>query len=141
MKINMTPGRIIVGRLKKGEDLLGGLERICAEEGIKLGEVTALGAVKGARIGYYDQDKRQYFYLEFKEHLEILALVGNVSLKDGKPFVHAHVTFGNEKGEAVGGHLAEGAEVFACEYSIREYLSAAALERAHDEATGLFLWK
>ncbi|MHC1725518.1 MAG: PPC domain-containing DNA-binding protein [Syntrophobacteraceae bacterium] len=140
MQINATPGRIIVGRLQKGDDLLRALEKICSDEGIKLGELSALGAVKNARIGYYDQEKREYFYIGLTEHLEILTLAGNVSLKEGKPFVHAHVTLGNERGEAFGGHLAEGTEVFACEYSIREYLSTTSLERTHDDATGLFLW-
>ncbi len=141
MRISVTPGRILMGRLQKGDDLLQALETMCSGENIRLGEVSALGAVKNARIGYYDQNRREYFYIELAEHLEILKLAGNVSLRDGKPFVHAHATFGNEKGEAFGGHLAEGTEVFACEYIIREYLSTASLERSHDDATGLFLWR
>ena len=141
MQVNVKPGRIIVGRLKKGDDLLDALQRICSDQEIRLGDIRALGAVKSARIGYYDQDRREYFFVDLAKHLELLALTGNVSIRDGKPFIHAHATFADSKGEAFGGHVAEGTEVFACEFSIREYLSDTAFERAMDDETGLFLWR
>lgn len=61
-------------------------------EQITLGEVRAIRAVTKARLGLYDQAKQVYEYLDFDQPLEIVTLMGNVSLKDGKPFVHAHVT-------------------------------------------------
>ena len=119
MEIIVTPGRRIMGRLAKGDDLLLALEQRCLEAGIKLAEVRAIGAVSQARVGFYDQEKRKYDFLEMKKPLEILALVGNVSLKDGKPMVHAHITLGDAQGRAFGGHLAEGTRVFACEFEIQ----------------------
>ena len=35
----------------------------------------------------------------------LLAGSGNVSLRDGRPFLHAHATFCDRQGSAVGGHL------------------------------------
>jgi predicted DNA-binding protein with PD1-like motif len=141
MQDSVKPGRIVMGRLKKGDDLLGALQQICSGQEIRLGDIRALGAVKNARIGYYYQDGREYNFVDLAQHLELLALVGNVSIKDGKPFLHAHVTFANSQGQAFGGHLAQGTEVFACEYTITEYLSNAPFERVHDDETGLALWK
>ncbi len=43
-------------------------------------------------------------------------------------------------GRAVGGHLAEGAPVFACEFVIYEYLADQTLARQNDPETGLMLW-
>ena len=86
------PGRCFMGRLAKGEDLLAALERLCQEHGITLGEVRALGAVSRARVGFYNQEERKYYFLNFDQPLEILSLTGNVSMRDGKPMVHAHVT-------------------------------------------------
>lgn len=140
MKINTTPGRTLTGRLQKGEDLLRGLEKVCREEKFRLGELRALGAVARARLGYYDQGRREYRFIAFDEPLEIVSLVANVSIKDGEPFVHAHVTLADSRGAAFGGHLAEGTEVFACEYTITEQLFDGAIERSFDEATGLYLW-
>ncbi len=140
MNITVTPGRKIVGRLAKGEDLLMALERLAQEHGITLGEVTAIGAVSQARIGYYHQEERKYYFLDLARPLEILSLIGNISVKDGKPMVHAHVTLGDSEGRAFGGHLAEGTLVFACEFAILEHQSAISLVRQMDETTGLFLW-
>jgi predicted DNA-binding protein with PD1-like motif len=140
MNITVTPGRKIIGRLAKGDDLLAALEGLAKEHGITLGEVTAIGAVSQARIGYYHQAERQYYFLDLARPLEILSLVGNISLKDGKPMVHAHVTLGDNDGRAFGGHLAEGTLVFACEFAILEHQSPISLVRQMDEPTGLFLW-
>jgi hypothetical protein len=140
MQINITPSRRIMGRLTKGGDLLGALENCCRELNITLGEVVAIGAVTKARVGYYDQTAQKYQFLEFNQPLEILSLTGNVSLKDGKPFVHAHITLGGAEGQALGGHLAEGTVVFAGEFILQEYHSDQTLVRQLDNATGLFLW-
>ena len=116
------------------------LTAICQEMGITLGEVKAIGAVSRARVGYYHQDTRQYEWLDLNRHLEILALEGNISLNDGKPFVHAHVMLGDGEGRAYGGHLAEGTMVFAAEFVIQELKAERYLNRQMDEETGLFLW-
>jgi hypothetical protein len=140
MVFHGQPGRVLVGRLAHGADLLAELNRISAEAGVRAGRVEAIGAVSRARFGYYDQKRREYGYIECQEPLEILALVGNVSLKDGQVFVHAHVTLADEAGRAFGGHLAEGTTVFAAEYRIEE-LTGIALHRTPDAATGLTTWE
>ena len=81
----LKPVKTFMGKLKHDGDLIGELTKICLDNEIKLGKVEALGAVKKAKIGYYDQDRKEYNFLEIDRHLEIISLVGNVSLKDGKP--------------------------------------------------------
>jgi hypothetical protein len=44
------------------------------------------------------------------------------------------------KGATLGGHLAEGTVIFACEAAIQEYQSGEPLVRQLDKDTGLFLW-
>ena len=140
MNIAVNPGRKIIGRLAKGEDLLAALEKLALDHSITLGEVSAIGAVSQARVGYYNQAERKYYYIDLARPLEILNLIGNISVKDGKPMVHAHVTLGDKDGQAFGGHLAQGTLVFACEFTIQEYRSTTALVRQMDDPTGLFLW-
>ncbi|MFW5958032.1 MAG: PPC domain-containing DNA-binding protein [Desulfosalsimonas sp.] len=131
--------KLYIGRLKHGADLLEEITEACKKENIKLGRVEALGAVKKARLGYYDQEAREYGFFTIDHPVEITALIGNVSLKDGEPMVHAHVTLADEDGKAYGGHLAPETVVFACEIII-EALEGPALERKFDEETGLTLW-
>ncbi|MEP7081729.1 MAG: PPC domain-containing DNA-binding protein [Chloroflexota bacterium] len=135
----VTSARAFVGRLETGSDLVEEIERYCAEQGITAAQVTAIGAVRRARYAYYEQDARRYRELESESHHEITGFVANVSLRDGRPFLHAHATFSDADGQTIGGHLLPGIEVFAAEVMIRE-LAGVALIRQHDEETGLALW-
>jgi len=136
---SVTSGRAFVGRLETGSDLVEEIERHCAEQGITAAQVTAIGAVRRARFAYYEQDTHQYRELESGSHHEITGFVANVSLRDGRPFLHAHATFSDADGQTLGGHLLPGIEVFAAEVMIREF-AGVALVRQHDEETGLALW-
>ena len=132
-------GRAFVGRLEIGSDVVEEIERLCAERSVLAAQVTVIGAVRRASYAYYEQVDHRYLELESASHHEIVGFVGNVSLRDDRPFLHAHATFADATGATVGGHLLRGCEVFAAEVMIRE-LGDVSLVRAHDEQTGLALW-
>ncbi|MBN2313764.1 MAG: DNA-binding protein [Sedimentisphaerales bacterium] len=136
----VTPRRTFMGKLKFGADLLEELTAVCVENDIRLGRVEALGAVRQARIGYYDQQAKEYDFHEMDEPLEITKLIGNISLRDGKPMVHAHITLADSEGNAYGGHLAPGTIIFATEFIITAY-DGPDFVREYDKPTGLPLWK
>lgn len=135
------PGRVFAARLPKGADLLAALTELCAVQGVNHGEVTAIGALTEARLGYYNQERRRYEIITVAAHCEIVSLVGNISLKDGRPFVHAHLAVAGADGRVSGGHLVEGCPVFAGEAVVRELDVAEPLERDYDGPTGLALWR
>jgi uncharacterized protein len=135
----VTPGRMFVGRLEGGSDLMAELERICAERDIRAGWVSVIGAVSHAAFAYYEQTDHRYLELSSDTHHEIVGFVGNVSLRDGVPFLHAHATFADASGACVGGHLLRGVTVFVAEFTIRE-LTGVELVRTYDEELGLALW-
>jgi len=136
----VTAGRRLMGRLPQGADLLETLNDLCAKENITAGEVRAIGALTKAVLGFYNQQNREYEYLNLNRSLEIVSLIGDISLKDGRPFVHAHVSLGDERGQIWGGHLAPGSEVFACEAVLVQYQTDKPFERGFDQGTGLLLW-
>ena len=134
-------GRSFAGRLIYGEDLLQSLEEICRKENIAAGTLSVIGAVKKAKVGYYDQSARKYNEpISIERCFEIASCIGNISLKDGKIFVHAHITFADLEGKCFGGHLMPGTVLFAAEYYIEE-LTGLSLERKHNDETGLSLWE
>lgn len=139
MKTYENTTKIVMGRLPFAGDLLEELNGICRTHNITLGRVEALGAVSQARLGFYHQSDKTYQFLTFDEPMEITNLVGNISLKDGLPFVHAHVTLSDHQGRAWGGHLAPGTTIFACEAIIQPFLGTP-LNRGLDQQTGLPLW-
>lgn len=131
--------RILLARLDRGDDLLEALTALCEAERIEVGTLQAIGAVERAVVGYYDQTAGHYEELVFEEGLEIASLTANVSIKDGAPFVHAHVTLSDAQGRCVGGHLMPGTRVFACELALRVFTGTPPV-RGLDEATQLALW-
>jgi len=132
-------GRVFVGRLETGDDLVQALETVCAEQEIRAAWVSVIGAVRHASFAYYEQEEQRYLELESDEHHEITGFVGNVSIREGRPFLHAHATFCASNGDAAGGHLLPGCEVFAAEFAIRE-MTGVELARTPDEVSGLSLW-
>jgi len=134
-----TTGDTLVCRLPHGKDLLEAVTEICIDNSIHMASLSGIGALDGVRIAYYDQEKRVYNEIAFEGHFEILSLLGNISIRDGKPMCHAHIICGDEKGDTFGGHLVTGCTIFACELVIFP-LQGEPQVRGFDEETGLPLW-
>jgi hypothetical protein len=84
----------------------------------------AIGALSSAKVGWFNwQTKKYETAAEFQEQLEVLSLIGDVALKDGKPVIHAHLIVGRKDGTAHGGHLLEA--------RVRPTLEVVLIESAH----------
>lgn len=134
-----SAGRAFVGRLEPGDDLVEEIEHLAAEYEIRAAWVSVIGAMRHASFAYYDQEDRRYIELDSDEHHELFGFVGNISVRDGRAFLHAHAGFAARNGSTVGGHLLPGCEVFVAEVTIRE-MTGVELIRTPDEVTGLSLW-
>ena len=131
--------RVLLGRLEKGEDVLGGLTEFCVQHGVMVGAIQAIGAVQRGGVGYYDQVNATYRERRFDEGMEIACLMGKISIREGDVFLHCHVVLANAEGHCFGGHLLDGNVTFACEFVVTA-LDGPVPDRMHDEATGLMLW-
>jgi predicted DNA-binding protein with PD1-like motif len=125
-------------RLKHDADLVQSITELARSRGIEAGSFTAIGALKRARLGYYDQKNHEYREIKIDSPHEMASCTGNISLKDGEPFAHVHVVLADEAGNTKAGHLLKGI-VFAAEVHLRQ-LKGPKLERKYDEVTGLSLW-
>ena len=132
-------GRVFIARLKHDAELLKSIIDFAKEKKITAGVFSIVGAVKRARISYYDQRKHEYLTTPLDEPLEIASCIGNLSLKGGEPFAHIHIVLADSRGRARAGHLV-GATVFAAELHLQELIGPE-LVREHDDVTGLALWK
>jgi predicted DNA-binding protein with PD1-like motif len=125
-------------RLKPDADLVQSVTELASNKGIEAGSFTAIGALKRARLAYFDQKDNKYREITIDSPHEMASCTGNISLKDGQPFVHAHVVLADETGNTRAGHLVEGT-VFAAEVHMHQ-LKGPRLERQYDKTTGLSLW-
>lgn len=126
-------------RLPPGTDLLEGLTQAAKDREITTAWINVIGAVRRFAYGYYDQQKKEYVTLTHDGELELSAAMGNVTLKDGEPFVHMHVLCSKEDGSTIGGHLMAGTEVFVCEAMFQVFRGEGPV-REPDEETGLPMW-
>jgi predicted DNA-binding protein with PD1-like motif len=126
-------------RLEQGEDLYEDITKGIRDLGIEAGTVQVIGSLTHARFAYYNQDRQEYEEHEFPGGSEIASCIGNVSIKDGEPFLHAHLVVSGSDGKAVGGHLLPGSKVFLAEVYVRA-LGGEAPVRKVDETLGLPVW-
>jgi uncharacterized protein len=91
----------------KGEEVRKGLLAFARKNRLVGGHFSAIGAVSQASLGFFDRQKKDYLRIAQNEQAEVLSLVGNLALKDDRPFFHAHVVLGLPDGSTRGGHLFE----------------------------------
>ncbi len=138
LKRGFKQGRCLLVRLDHGADIVKQISDLLDKEKIDVAAFFAIGALTEAEIAYYDQVSHEYKAISIKESVELVSCTGNVSLRDGRPFLHAHAALAFSDGKVVGGHLTSGL-VFAAEAFIQELLGEP-LVRVHDSITGLYLW-
>jgi len=97
----------IVFRLEIGEALMESVQKIAASENVKLASISGIGACSKIEMGYIDLSIKDYVFKIFEGNMEILQATGNITLKDGEPFPHIHISVANEECKAFGGHLNE----------------------------------
>ncbi len=135
--MRFSRGRNFLFRVPEGRELLGFVNDFAKRNNILIGTISAIGSLRNPKIGYFDEEARQYRAIKLSGLYELVSLSGNISLKDGEPFAHIHVALGGPDGGLYGGHLVEG-EVFVAEVFLRELLGPL-LERKPQE-NGLTLW-
>ena len=121
----------------KGEEVVEGLTLFAGRERLRASQVTAIGALSGVVLGYFDRRTRQYRRIPVDEQVEVLSLLGVVTLDGEKPKLHAHIVVGTSDGNARGGHLLEGHVWPTLEVIVEE--SPRHLQRRTDPESGLAL--
>ena len=126
-------------RLAKGEELISSLVKFCEEQGIKNAVFQGIGAVGPVEIGYYNLASKEYFFRHEEGEFEVASMQGNITLVDGKPFVHAHAVLSrcDETLECFGAHFKEA--YIAVTLEIFMTVLDSSIERKMDDAIGLKL--
>ena len=136
MDANGTRTYIVI--LETGDEIATSLNRFAEENQLAGSSFKAIGALSSAKVGWLNwQTKKYETAAEFQEQLEVLSLIGDIALKDGKPVVHAHLIVGRKDGTAHGGHLLEAYVRPTLEVVLTE--SAHALHKTVDPESGIAL--
>lgn len=91
--------------LKAGARVPDDLVAIARKEKFRTARVEAIGGVDELRLAYFNHEAKKYEEHDYHEFLEVTSLLGNITVKDGKPFLHVHGTFGRRDMSVLAGHV------------------------------------
>jgi predicted DNA-binding protein with PD1-like motif len=123
-----------------GEELAAGLKQFAADQKLSGSSFKAIGAFSSVKLGWFDWETKKYRpSVAFDEQVELVSLIGDVAMFEGKAQVHAHVVVAKSDGTAHGGHLMEARVRPTCEVVLVE--SPGNLRKEIDPESGLALIK
>jgi predicted DNA-binding protein with PD1-like motif len=135
-------GRIIVGRLHPGTDLIEGLEAACDEHDVAFAAVVACyGSLAGSTFKYLrlhaGEDKPRLADEVVEKRLEFMGGQGLICVTpEGDRATHLHGSISDETGAVKGGHFVTGRNpVFNNMDFVLQELRDVRLVRAHDPVT------
>jgi predicted DNA-binding protein with PD1-like motif len=123
--------------LSTGDETMSTLLEFATDRRLRATQFTAIGAFSRVVVAYFDWTTKEYRHIPVDEQVEVLSLVGDISIDDGKPKVHAHIVVGKADATAHGGHLIEGLVRPTLEIVLTE--APRHLQRRHDPVSGLAL--
>ena len=129
--------RTFVIVLATDDEAVKSLTSFAVNQRLAASHFTAIGAFSRAVVAYFDWSAKQYRHISIDEQVEVLSLMGDVTIDDGKPKVHAHVVLGKADATAHGGHLIEASVRPTLEIVVTE--TPRPLHRRFDPASGVAL--
>jgi len=129
--------RTFVIVLATDDEAVKSLTSFAVNQHLAASHFTAIGAFSRAVVAYFDWSAKQYRHISIDEQVEVLSLMGDVTIEDGKPKVHAHVVLGKADATAHGGHLIEASVRPTLEIVVTE--TPRPLHRRFDPASGVAL--
>lgn len=138
MQTRRDPNGLWMVSLFRGEPLRKNVESFAAEHGIEGARITAIGAAEDPELAFYDLAEKKYGTRIFKGIWELLTGDGNITLKDGKPFMHMHAAISGHDFQVFGGHVMD----FTVGVVIEMFIDplGAPLERRMCDEIGLPMW-
>ncbi|MBC7874143.1 MAG: DNA-binding protein [Ferruginibacter sp.] len=115
-------------RLKPGEDLKEGIEKLVKEKSIKAGWVASTA---GSLTDYSIRFANQPGASTGSGHFEILSLSGTVSVNGS----HLHISISDSTGKTIGGHLMPGCRIYTTAEIILQATDKYEFSREKDGST------
>ncbi|HKT30791.1 PPC domain-containing DNA-binding protein [Dyella sp.] len=125
--------------LDSGEEVNACLEDFARRELLSATSFTASGTLQDAVLGYLDAEKHAYHPRQVAHPTQVLSLVGDIALRNGKPHIRMRAVLGGSDGNTFDGHLLEGHVRKQMEVIMTE--APVQLHKGYDADAGLALFK
>lgn len=131
-------GNKYIVSVKNNIDIVKALAAFCTDRKIQAGAISGVGAVNDMTLRFFNPATKKYTDKRFKEQMEIANLTGNISVMDGKTYLHLHATAGKADYKAVAGHLLSAIVRGAGEFVVEDFGGKA--ERTFNPEIGLNMY-
>ena len=89
----------------QGDEAFSGLLDFAEKYHISSAHFTAIGALNGATLGWFDPQRKMYKKIPIEGQVEVIGMSGDIALYQGKPVVQTHMVVGTSDGTTRGGHV------------------------------------
>jgi uncharacterized protein len=89
----------------KGDEAFSGLQEFAEKYQIQSAHFTAIGALNGATLAWFDPQRRMYRRIPIRGQVEVVSMIGDIAIYQGQPTVHTHMVVGLPDGTTKGGHV------------------------------------
>src|SRR5580692_4902546 len=89
----------------QGDEAFSGLLEFAEKYHVTSAHFTAIGAVNGATLGWFDPHRKMYKKIPIDGQHEVIGMSGDIALYQGRPVVHTHMVVGNSDGTTRAGHV------------------------------------
>jgi predicted DNA-binding protein with PD1-like motif len=89
----------------EGDEAFSGLHEFAEQYHVTSAHFTAIGALSGATVGWFDPQRKMYKKIPINGQHEVIGMSGDIALYQGKPVVHTHMVVGGPDGTTQGGHV------------------------------------
>ena len=89
----------------QGDEAFSGLLEFAEKYQVTSAHFTAIGALSGATVGWFDPQRKMYKKIPIVGQHEVIGMSGDIALYQGKPVVHTHMVVGSSDGTMRGGHV------------------------------------
>jgi predicted DNA-binding protein with PD1-like motif len=89
----------------EGDEAFSGLLEFAGKYQVTSAHFTAIGALSGATVGWFDPRRKMYKTIPIVGQHEVIGMSGDIALYEGKPVVHTHMVVGSPDGTTQGGHV------------------------------------
>ena len=91
----------------KGDEAFSGLAKFAEKYQVTSARFTAIGAGNRATVAWFDPQRKMYKKIPIEGQFEVISMIGDIALYQGKPQVHTHAVVATSDGTTRGGHVLE----------------------------------
>ena len=89
----------------EGDEAFSGLLAFAQKYRVTSAHFTAIGGLSRATLAWYDPQRKMFKKIPIESQVEVVSMIGDIALYQGKPVVHAHMVVATSDGRAHGGHV------------------------------------